>query len=213
MASNDVDVIHYVRLPGGMGGRAEMVRMTYVLAGRPYKDELSDFGSARAAVEGKNPFLQFPYVITTDGRAIYQALAIMHHAAHGTRAWPSEPDVLTDALSVAMASYDLYQHFGGFAATDEAAKKRFEERRAPQFFGGLDHVYAGRAFAVGSVPTFADCLAHQAVAWCVRKNDACRGLLAEKKNLAAFMARFEAHAPIAAFMEKQRQARAADDSV
>lgn len=211
--TDGVDTIHYVRIPKGFGGRAEMVRMAYVLAGKPYADSLSPFASAREVVTGKNPFKQFPFVVTPSGRAIYQSLAIMHHAGHGTSAWPSDPDGLTTALSVAVGAYDLYQAFGGFSADDEVAKKKFEERRAPQFFGGLAEIYAASDFAVGKTPTFADCISHQAVAWCVRRNDRCKALLAEHAPLDAFMKRFESIESIAAFMKRQAEARAVDDSV
>ncbi len=207
------DTIHYVRIPKGMGGRAEMVRMTYVLAGKPYVDALASFADASKTVAGHNPFKQFPFVTTASGESIYQAIAIMHHAAHGTSAWPSDPAVLTRTLSVAIGAYDLYQAFGGFAADDEAARKKFEGRRAPQFFGALGEIYATRKYAAGETPSFADCIAHQAIAWCVRKNDVCKGLLAESEPLKGFMTRFESIASIKAFMEKQAAARATDDSI
>src|SRR5262249_46401844 len=129
----NLDKIHYLRIPKAMGGRAESVRMTYVLAGKPYEDVLWPNAEARQAVAGKNPFKQFPFVETPSGAYIYESLAIMHHAAHGTSAWPSDPGRLTEALAVAMGGYDLYQAFAGFSANDVAAKKRFEERRAPQY--------------------------------------------------------------------------------
>src|SRR5262249_16629950 len=103
------DKLHYLRIPGGHGARAEMVRMVYVLAARPYVDVLWARADAARAVTGNNPFNQFPFVETADGRHVYQAIAIMHHAAHGTSAWPSDPARLTDALSVAIGAYDLYQ--------------------------------------------------------------------------------------------------------
>jgi glutathione S-transferase len=207
------DKIHYVKIPKGQGGRAEMVRMAYVLAGTPYVDVLWSFDQARAAVSGKNPFNQFPFVETPSGEHIYQTLAIMHHAAHGTAAWPSDPEALTRALSVAQGAYDLYQAFGGFPADDAAAKKKFEEKKAPQFFGALDEIYASRSFAAGSTPTFADCVTREAVAWCARRNDVCKALLADKPNLSAFTARFDALPAIAEFLTRQAAARAADDSV
>lgn len=207
------DTIHYVRLPKGLGGRAEMVRMVYVLAGKPYVDALSPFAEAREKVAGKNPFLQFPFVVTGSGEAIYQSLAIMHHAAHGTSAWPSDSAKLTQALSVAMGAYDLYQWFGSFAADDLPAKEKFEKRRAPQFFGALGEVYGSRKFAAGDVPTFADVIAHEAIAWCVRRNDACKQLLEGNAALRGFMDRFESIPAIASFMKKQADARLVDDSV
>jgi glutathione S-transferase len=213
MNAKATDKLHYVRLPGGLGGRAEMVRMCYVLAGRPYVDVFHTFAEAGAAVTGKNPFKQFPFVETASGEFIFQSLAIMHHAAHGTSAWPSEPAQLTRALSVAMGGYDLYQWFGSFAADDLAAKQKFEDKRAPQFFGALDESYVHSPFAIGTTPCFADCIVHEAVAWCVRRNERCRNLLAQKPTLAAFQARFEALPAIAAFMTRQAQQRAVDDSV
>src|SRR5258706_8263229 len=145
--NESVDKLHYLRIPKGHGARAEMVRLVYVLAGKPYIDVFTTFAEAGKTVAGKNPFKQFPFVETANGRHIYQALAIMHHVAHGTPAWPSDPDRLTDALAVAMGGYDLYQAFGGFSADDAVAKKKFEERRAPQYMGGLDEIYATRSFA------------------------------------------------------------------
>ena len=207
------DKLHYVKIPKAQGGRAEMVRMTYVLAGAPYVDVLSTFDEARGVMSGKNPFNQFPFVETPSGKYIYQTLAIMHHAAHGTPAWPSDPEALTRALSVALGAYDLYQAFGGFPADDLGAKKKFEERKAPQFFGALDEIYSGRSFATGTTPTFADCLVREAVGWCVRRNDVCRALLADKPHLSAFVERFDALPPIAEFRTRQAAARAADDSV
>lgn len=207
------DKLHYLKIPKGHGGRAEMVRMAYVLAGAPYVDVLWSFDQARAAVSGKNPFNQFPFVETPSGEHIYQTLAIMHHAAHGTAAWPSDPEALTRALSVALGAYDLYQAFGGFPADDAVAKKKFEDKRAPQLFGALDEIYAGRSFAAGTTPTFADCVARESVSWCVRRNDVCRALLADKPNLAAFIQRFDALPPIAEFLSRQAAARATDDSV
>ncbi len=79
----------------------------------------------------------------------------------GDTSWPSDPQRLTDALSVAMGGYDLYQAFAGFSADDLVAKKRFEEKRAPQYMGGLGQIYASRPFAAGEVPSFADCIAHR----------------------------------------------------
>jgi glutathione S-transferase len=208
-----VDKLHYLRIPKGHGARAEMVRLVYVLAGKPYVDVFTTFAEAGKTVAGKNPFKQFPFVETSKGRHIYQALAIMHHVAHGTPAWPSDPDRLTDALAVAMGGYDLYQAFGGFSADDAAAKKKFEERRAPQYMGGLDEIYATRSFAAGNEPTFADCIVHEAVAWCLRRNDVCRRIFDEKAALTAIQARFEAIPAIRDFMARQAAARELDDSV
>jgi glutathione S-transferase len=213
MTEPPADKIVYVKIPNGHGGRAEMVRMVYALAGKPYEDVFTTFEEARATVEGKNPFLQFPFVETPGGDVLYQTLAIMHHAAHGTSAWPSDPDQLTRALSVALGAYDLYQAFGAFPANDAAAKQKFEERRLPQFFRALDEIYASRDFAVGSTPTFADCIAREAVGWCVRSNDAAKALLPEKAGLVAFQKRFEAVPAIKAFLEKQAAARAQDNAL
>lgn len=207
------DTIHYVRIPKAAGGRAEMVRMVYALAGRPYVDALHSFAEARDLVGAKNPFKQFPFVTTATGETVYQSLAIMHHAAHGTPAWPSDPAALTQALAVAMGAYDLYQSFGGFSADDVASREKFEQKRAPQYFGALNEIYAARPFAAGEAPSFADAIAHQAVAWCIRRNEVCRGLLTSSDGLRGFMLRFEDIPSIAAFMEKQAAARAVDDSV
>jgi glutathione S-transferase len=207
------DKIHYIRIPKGLGARAEMVRMVYVLAGRPYVDVHWARGDATQAVTGKNPFRQFPFVETPDGKQIFQSLAIMHHAAHGTPAWPSDPERLTDALAVAIGAYDLYQAFAGFSADDLAAKKRFEERRAPQYMGGLGEIYAARPFAAGETPTFADCIAHEAVAWCVRRNDVSRALFEGNPALVGFIDRFRAIPAIRDFMARQAAARERDDSV
>ena len=161
----------------------------------------------------RNPFKQFPFMVTADGQTVYQALAIMHHAAQGTPAWPSDPATFERALSVAMGAYDLYQHIGGFTADDAVAKQKFEEKRAPQFFSALGEIYATRKFAAGDAPTFADCIAHQAITWCARRNDVCRDLLAKNDALRAFVDRFESIPAIAAFMKRQAEARAVDDSV
>src|SRR5262245_49598609 len=141
------DKLHYVRLPNAQGGRAEMVRMCYVLSGRPYIDVLHAMEDAPDAVSGKNPFRQFPFVETPDGEVVYQTLAIMYHAAQGTSAWPAEPAALTRALSVAMGGYDLYQAFGAFAADDTAGRSKFEHKQAPKLFGALAEIYADREFA------------------------------------------------------------------
>jgi glutathione S-transferase len=207
------DKIHYLRIPQALGGRAEMVRLVYVLSGRPYVDVFHARSEAAQAVTGNNPFKQFPFVETSSGARIYQTIAIMHHAAHGTSAWPSDPNRLTDALAVAMGGYDLYQAFGGFAADDAVAKKRFEERRAPQLFGALDEIYATRAFAAGDVPTFADAIVHESVAWCVRRNEVCRNLLETKAALGALLTRFTAVPAIRDFRARQTAARLNDDSV
>lgn len=213
MSQSTPDKLHYVRIPKGMGGRAEQVRLVYVLAGKPYEDVLHTFAEAGKASAGRNPFKQYPFVETPSGEFIYQVLAIMHHAAQGTRAWPSDPKELTTALSVAMGGYDLYQHFGGFAADDAAAKKRFEERRAPQFFNAFGEIFAGRKFAAGDTPTFADCIVQQAVTWCVRRNDVCRGLLEQNAPLRSFVDRFESVPAVRDFMARQAAARQKDDSV
>jgi glutathione S-transferase len=213
MAQSEPDKLNYVRIPKGFGARAEMVRMAYVLAGRPYVDVLWSFAEARQAVQGKNPFNQFPFVETADGKIVYETLAIMHHAAHGTPAWPDDPERLTEMLSIAIGGYDLYQAFGGFAADDLAAKKKFEERRAPQYLGGLEAIYSGRTFAAGEVPTVADCIVHQAVAWVVRRNDVCKGIFESSPGLTAFRERFEGLPKIREFMQRQAKAREADDSV
>lgn len=205
------DELHYVRLPDAHGGRAEMVRYCFTLAHKPWKDVLharEEFASAGA----RNPFKQFPYLITSSGELIPQTIAIMHHAGHGTDVWPSE-HALTHALVVAQGAYDLYQAFGGFAADDLVAKKRFEERRAPQYFGALASIYADRPFAAGTNPSFADCIAREAVGWCVRRNEVCKGLLEGSSPLSDFVARFDAIPAIAAFQARQRAARAADPSV
>ena len=207
------DKLHYVRIPKGQGGRAEQVRLVYVLAGKSYEDVFHTFAEAGQAVSGKNPFKQFPFVESPDGKRVYQTLAIMHHAAHGTPAWPSAPAAFTEALSVAMGAYDLYQWFGGFSADDLAAKKKFEERRAPQFFGGLGEIYAARPFATGSSATFADCMVYEAVAWCARRNEVCKGLLEGNPGLLAFMERFRSIPAIAEFLKRQAAAREKDDSV
>ena len=207
------DKIHYLHIPKGQGGRAEMLRLVYVLAGKPYSDVHWTFQEAAQAVAGKNPFKQFPFVETPSGRHIYQVLAIMHHAAHGTPAWPGDPDRLTEALAVAMGAYDLYQAFGAFSANDLVAKKKFEEKHAPRFFGALGEIYAERSFAAGDVATFADCIAEEAVAWCVRRNDASRRLFEENAALVAFHDRFRAISTVGAFRARQAEARARDDSL
>ena len=206
------DKLHYVRIPNAQGGRAEMVRMCYVLSGRPYIDVLYDFSDAAAAVSGKNPFMQFPFVETPDGDCIYQTLAIMHHAAQGTSAWPSDPDELTNALAVAMGGYDLYQAFGAFAADDAAGKAKFE-KQAPTYFEGLAEIYGEREFAAGENPCFADCIVHQAVAWCARRNELSHRLLETKRELAAFQRRFESLPEISAFIEHQAAMRRNDNTV
>lgn len=213
MTHRPPDKLHYLRIPDGHGGRAEMVRMVYVMAGAPYVDVLSPFAEARAAVDGKNPFKQFPFVETPSGEFIYQTLAIMHHAAQGTSAWPSDPSMLTKALSVAMGGYDLYQAFGGFSADDAAAKQKFEERRMPQYFGALDGVYATRSFAAGETPCFADAVVRESVAWCVRRNERSKAELGERRALGQFMERFDAVPAIAQFLERQAAARATDNSI
>jgi glutathione S-transferase len=213
MTTPNVDTIHYVRLPKAMGARAEMVRMTYVLAGKPYADHLVAFSEAAQTVASKNPFKQFPFIVTPSGQSIYQSIAIMHHVGHGTSAWPSDPAQLTQALMVAQGAYDLYQAFGGFTADDAVGRAKFEEKRAPQFFGALGEIYATRKYAAGEIPTFADCISHQAVAWCVRRNEVAAGLLAKNDSLRGFMTRFEAVPAIRAFMEKQAAARLVDDSL
>ena len=76
------------------------------------------------------------------------------------------------------------------AADDAVAKKKFEERRAPQFLGGLAEIYGKTAFAAGDLPTFADCMVHEAVAWCVRRNDVCKALFEASPSLVAFRDRF-----------------------
>lgn len=187
--------------------------MAYVLAGKPYVDVFHAFADAASAVAGKNPFKQFPFVETPSGEAVYQTLAIMHHVGRGTPVWPADPTTLTRVLEVGLGAYDLYQHFGGFAADDLAAKKKFEERRAPQFFRGLDEIYASRPYAGGEVPSFADCMVHSAVEWCARRNDACRALLGSCPSLVAFNARFEKVPAIADFMARQAGARATDDTI
>jgi glutathione S-transferase len=207
------DKLHYVRIPNAQGGRAEMVRMCYVLSGRPYIDVLHDFSEAAAAVSGKNPFKQFPFVQTPDGEHIYQTLAIMHHAAQGTSAWPSEPDELTRALSVALGGYDLYQSFGAFSADDAAGKAKFENKQAPKFFEALGEIYRGREFAAGDTPCFADCIVHQAVAWCARRNELCHRMLEGRPELVAFQRRFESLPEIAAFIEHQAASRRNDNTV
>jgi glutathione S-transferase len=207
------DKIHYIRLPKAQGGRAEMTRLVYVLAGRPYVDVLHTFQEAAQAVAGKNPFKQFPFVETAGGAVVYQTLAIMHHAAQGTPAWPSDPERLTQALAVAMGGYDLYQAFGGFPADDLVAKKKFEDRRAPQYFNGLAEVYSARPFAAGDEPTFADAIVHEAVAWCVRRNDVCAKLFEASAALKGFNARFEAIPAVADFLKRQAAAREVDDAV
>jgi glutathione S-transferase len=207
------DRLHYVRIPDGRGGRAEQVRMAYALAGKPYVDVLCAFVEAPDVVIGKNPFRQFPFIVTADGAVVYQTLAIMHHVGRGTPVWPDDPTALTHALEVGVAGYDLYQWFGSFAAEDTAAKQKFELRRAPQFFRGLSEIYGQRAFAAGDDASFADCLVHEAIAWCVRRNDVCRELYRGSAALTAFMSRFESLPPIAELMARQAAARQADGSV
>lgn len=207
------DKLHYVRIPQAFGARAEAVRMTYVLAGKPWTDVLHTFAEVAGSVAARNPYRQLPVVETPSGELIYQSIAIMHHVGHGTRAWPSDPKDLTQALSVAMGGYDLYQWFGSFSGDDAAAKKKFEERRAPQFFRALGQIYADRAFATGDVPTFADCLTYEAVRWCVRRNEVCRELLASNDSLKAFQSRFEGLPEMDAFLKRQALARQSDDSV
>ncbi len=207
------DKLYYLHIPNGQGGRAEMLRMTYVLAGRAYEDVFCSFADAAATVKGKNPFKQFPFVETASGEVYYQTLAIMHRVAHGTPAWPADPTALTRALAVAMGGYDLYQAFGGFAADDAAAKKKFEQRRAPQYFEGLAEIYGERAFAAGDTPTFADCIVFEAVAWCVRRNEACKALLEASPALLAFRDRFASIPAIRAFMDRQAKARAVNPSL
>jgi glutathione S-transferase len=206
------DELHYVRLPNAFGGRAEMVRYCFTLAHKPWKDVLHAREEFASAGE-RNPYKQFPYLVTSTGEVIPQSMAIMCHAAHGTDVWPTGTRALTHALSVAQGAYDLYQAFGGFAADDLVAKKKFEERRAPQYFGALATYYAERPFAAGTTASFADCIAREAIAWCVRKNEVAKGLLEASPALGAFVERFDAIPAIATFQARQRAAREADPSV
>jgi glutathione S-transferase len=112
-----------------------------------------------------------------------------------------------------MGAYDLYQAFGGFSADDAAAKKKFEERRAPQFMGALEEIYAKTNFAIGDTPTFADCIAHESIAWVLRRNDVCKKIFADSPALQKFIERFRAIPEIRAFMEKQAAARLGDASI
>lgn len=207
------DKLHYVRVPDGRGGRAEQVRMAYVLAGKPYVDALCTFAEAPDVVAGKNPFRQFPFVETADGKVVYQTLAIMHHVGRGTPVWPDDPEALERALGVAVAGYDLYQWFGAFPAEDTVAKDKFEKRRAPQFFRGLAEIYGARPFAAGDEPSFADCMVHAAIEWTARRNDVCRSLYRGSPALTQFMSRFETLPAIAELMGRQAAARAADNTV
>ena len=50
------DKIHYIRIPKGQGGRAEMVRLVYLLAGKPYEDVLCSFEEAPKSAASRNPF-------------------------------------------------------------------------------------------------------------------------------------------------------------
>ena len=202
------DKLHYLRIPNGMGARAEMVRMAYVLAKRPYVDVFHDFANAGQAVGGKNPYKQFPFVETDSGEIIYQTLAIMHHAG----GWPTG-QALTKALMVAMGAYDLYQAFAGFSADDAAAKKKFEERRVPQYMGALGEIYAKTNFAAGDTPCFADCIAHEAIAWTVRRNEVAKRTFEANKSLVDFVARFRGVPAIKEFMARQAAAREKDNAV
>jgi glutathione S-transferase len=213
MTQPGADKIHYVRIPKGHGGRAEMARLVYVLAGKPYEDVLWTFEQARQSAGKENPFRQLPVVETAGGKYVYQTLAIMHHAAQGTAAWPSDPQKLTDALAAAIGGYDLYQAFGGFSASDLAAKKKFEDKQAPQFIKGLGEIYASRAFAAGDVPTFADCIVEEAVAWCARRNEVSRQLFETNTALVSFHGRFDAIPAIRTFRARQAAAREKDDSL
>jgi glutathione S-transferase len=213
MTDNAADKLNYIRIPKAEGGRAEAVRLCYVLSGKPYVDVLHSLSEASRAVSGKNPFKQFPFVETSSGEIIYQSLAIMHHAAHGTSAWPSDPARLTRALAIAIGGYDLYEAFAGFSADDTAAKKKFEERWAPKYFGALGEIYAASDFAIGDTPTFADCFACEAVAWCVRRNEASRALFAASPALQAFVERFDSLPAVAEFRKRQSAAREKDDSM
>ena len=56
-------------------------------------------------------------------------------------------------------------------------------------------------------------MAHEAVAWCVRRNEVCRGLFERSPALTAFNARFEQVPAIAALMARQAAAREADNSL
>lgn len=212
MSQAKIDRLHYVRLPNAQGGRAEMVRLCYVLAGRRFENVFWDLSEARERAAQHNPFKQFPFIETADGRTLYQTLAIMHHASEGTSMWPSGP-ALTRALAVAMGAYDLYQAFGGFLATDLAAKQKFEEKQAPKYFVGLEGMYAESAFATGEGPSFADCIAHEAIDWCVRRNEASRALFEQSSALKAFVERFRALPAVQEFRAAQAAARQVDNTV
>ena len=120
---------------------------------------------------------------------------------------------LLHALATAIGAYDLYQAFGGFAADDLVAKKKFEEKRAPQYLGALGEIYAKRPFAAGEAPCFADVIAHQAIVWVVRRNDVCRAIVEANSGLTGFVKRFEAVPAIHAFMQRQAKARETDNSL
>jgi glutathione S-transferase len=112
-----------------------------------------------------------------------------------------------------MGAYDLYQAFGAFPADDQVAKEKFEKRRAPQYFGALNEIYQARPFAAGETPTFADCMAYEALGWCARRNEVCKDLLESMQGLRSFCTRFEALPAIADFLKRQALARQKDDSV
>jgi glutathione S-transferase len=79
--------------------------------------------------------------------------------------------------------------------------------------GGLGRIYAARPFAAGEVPSFADCIAHEAIAWCVRRNEASRAIFEATPALTAFVDRFRALPAVRDFRARQAAAREKDDAV
>jgi glutathione S-transferase len=79
--------------------------------------------------------------------------------------------------------------------------------------GGLGQIYGARPFAAGDAPSFADCIAHEAVSWCVRRNEASRAIFESSPALTAFVERFRALPAVREFMARQAAAREKDDAV
>jgi len=142
------DKIHYLRIPQGLGARAEMVRMAYVLAGKPYVDVFHARAEASQAVTGNNPFKQFPFVETPNGTRLYQT-----HRHHGTTRRtgrrPGRGIPIADRRARRGDGRPTIstRRSAGSQPTTRSRKSGSKKGAPRSYFGALDEIYSKRLFA------------------------------------------------------------------
>mmetsp|Transcript_22474 Transcript_22474/g.38793 ORF Transcript_22474/g.38793 Transcript_22474/m.38793 type:complete len:207 (+) Transcript_22474:114-734(+) len=150
----------YFNLPG----RAEPIRLAFIIGNIPFKDnriEFADWG----ALKPNTTFGSLP-IIKIDGKDYTQSCAILTYVGKQANLYPSDPltALKVDEILHALVDFNMISIAAGFNAPNEEQKKIMQEdlvaTSIPKFIGGVEKLLAKHngKFAVGDQITVADLL-------------------------------------------------------